>query len=121
MYGLKVLGASFTTDSTFSTAIFVEGYQFASVEMGDFTSGVVTGTANVYVQAAGTSTTGEFKRVKQMGVYSSGSGILDFEIPSSSGLYFTEIPAFGKSWIRLEISNSMTASVNAKVHAWNDN
>jgi hypothetical protein len=122
MYGLSghsVIDASIATGATSSSALFVGGYNHVAIEIPTFSVGVATATANVYVQVAQTST-GTFRRVKDMGVYSASSGIGDWEVPSSIGNYMVVCdPAAKFNYMKVELSNVATAVVSCRVHVHN--
>lgn len=104
-----------------STAIHCGGYQGASVTLETFAVGCITATCNVYLQGSQTYTTTTFRRIKKMGVYSGGSGLLDWEIPSTTGnINVSDIPIQGYKWVRLEYSNTLTAAAAATVHLFNN-
>jgi hypothetical protein len=119
-YGHQVIVCTLTTGATFSTVVTLPmGYNNYAIAAGTFSVGLPTATANVYVQVSNTTTTSTFQRVKLSGVYSGGSGILDFEIPSSIGNYIAIAPCLAQGWkyARLEPSTVPTALQSFQIHA----
>jgi len=108
-----------TTGATFSTYVtLIAGYNNYAISMGTFAVGLPTNTANVYVQVSNTTTTSTFQRVKFMGTYSAGSGIQDWEIPSSIGNYIAVCPALvGWKYMRVETSTVPTSVQSVQVHS----
>ena len=82
--GHKRVPATVSTDGSVTTAINVRQWNHVSIEVPTFSDGCVTATANIKCLVAKNSTD-TFRPVKEMGVYSSASGIEDWEIPSSTG------------------------------------
>ena len=121
MFGHKITPCTFTTGSTFSTVITLPGgYNFWAFGIQTFAVGLGTATANVYIQVSNSAATAGFRRVKLMGQYSAGSGIQDFEVPSSTGNYIVVAPAIlGWNYVRLELSTIATNLINAEIHSMN--
>jgi len=117
-YSFKQLPCTITTGNSLSTAVNVAGYQNAVLEVPTFSVGVTTATANVQVYGSQTPT-GTFRPIRSLGVYSAGSGILEWETPSSNGHFTTEIPMWGQQWVKVFVSNETTATVNTKITGWN--
>lgn len=119
MYGHQVLACTMTTGATVATVITLPGgYNYYAVAVGTFSAGLPTTTANVYVQVSNTTTTSTFQRVKLTGAYSSGSGIQDWEVPSSTGNYIAVCPALvGWKYARVEMSTVPTALMSVQIHS----
>ena len=121
MFGHRITPCSFSTGSTFSTVITLPGgYNFWAFGIQTFAAGVGTATANVYVQVSNSAPTAGFRRVKFMGQYSGGSGLQDFEVPSSLGNYICVAPSIiGWNYVRLELSTVTTNLLSAEIHSMN--
>lgn len=79
----------------------VSGYQFASIQVPAFGTNFATTAVSIKLEGGYTSTTGQLATVKAMGVYSAGSGILDWEVPGGTGDYVTaDVPIWGLNYIR---------------------
>lgn len=105
------------TDAVASAAIPMQGINSAAFEIETFAVGLITATANIYVQVCDTSD-GTFRRLQTMGVYSGASGIADWEVPSSTGARYYQLPpeAVDYNYIKCEVSNTATASIDLRVH-----
>jgi len=116
-YQHGVTVATISTDTLVSTAIAIDGANRVAFEIPTLTGGI-TATANVFCQVA-ESATGTFRRIVDMGVYSASSGLQDWEAPSTTGNRIILCrPAAGASHVKIELSNTATANVLAKVHIW---
>jgi hypothetical protein len=112
----KRIAATLTTATTSSSAIPIRGANRVALELPLYASGIVTATANVYVQVCDTAT-GTFRRAVVNGVYSGGSGLLDFEVPSSTGNRIVDCPWLaGYNYMKIETNNVTTANYAAYVH-----
>lgn len=116
-HGHGVFPATFATDTTLSTAISVFGCNAVALEIQTFAVGVSTTTANVYVQVCDTSD-GTYRRLAIQGVYSAGSGILDWEVPSSTGSRYYQLPneVSNYNYAKVELSKTCTATLSLRVH-----
>ena len=115
-FGHKVIAATVATDGSLSTAIYVAGANRISIELPTFAAGVITATANVFVLVSNTST-GTFRRLCDMGLYSSSSGLQPWEFPSTTGnVNVLCRPAVGYNYMKVQLSNTATANVTVNVH-----
>lgn len=115
-YGHKRMAVTFTTDTTLTSAFKIKGFNHIAIELTTFAVGISTTTANIYAHVCDTAT-GTFRRAVVDGVYSGGSGLLDFELPSSTGSRIVDIPwAAGYNFMKLESSKTATATYGAYVH-----
>lgn len=112
------IGCTFVTDGTSTSAVYIGDAKRVGVEIATFAAGLITATANIFFQGAKTST-GTFRRIQAMGVYSGNSGIYDVEIPSSTGNRIYIIDALiGFDHIKLETSKTATAQLDCAIHVW---
>lgn len=119
VYGHAIKNAFITTDTTVSTAINISGFNKVGIEVPTAEIGLYTATCNIYIQVAQNSDD-TFRRVKEQGVYSAGSGIFDFEVPSNIGNFIMEVPANGWSYMKIESRTSADSTVlKCKVHLSN--
>jgi hypothetical protein len=108
--------ATMATDATLSRAIPIDGVNRIMFEIPTFAIGLITATANIFVQVCDNAT-GTFRRLKDMGVYSASSGLQDWETPSSIGNYTVLCrPAAGVSYLKIESSKTATAAFYPVVH-----
>lgn len=115
-YGHQTIAATIATAATSSDAIDITSWDFVAFEIPTFAVGVITATANVYAQVCDTAS-GTFRRVQDLGVYSGGSGILDWEVPSTTGNRTVICrPASRFNFVKIELSNTATAQVSCVVH-----
>ena len=120
----KVIAATFATDNTFTTAIYIGGANKVAFEVPTFAVGASTDSCNVWALVAN-SETDTFRRVKDMGAYSSNSGLEDWEVPSGIGNYTVIVrPVTGFNYVKFEIGQgttgrTATANLLAKVHVLN--
>jgi hypothetical protein len=106
-------------DSTFTSAVNVQGCNKLALEVQTFSVFLSNATANVYVNVCD-SATGTFRRLSVMGVYSGGSGILNWEVPAGTGdaiVYFPELAGF--NFAKFEFSVTATALATIRVHKIN--
>ncbi len=105
-----------------SEVMEVRGYQFASIQVPAFSTAFGTTAVGVKLEGGFTSTTGQLATVRAMGVYSSGSGILEWEVPESTGNYVTGlVPIDGLTHIRPIANTACTDSIGSfVVRAYND-
>lgn len=99
-----------------SRAIPIDGVNRVAIELPTFAIGLITATANVFVQVCETID-GTFRRLKDMGVYSASSGLQDWEMPSTVG-GFTVLcrPLAGFNYMKIESSQTATAAYAPTVH-----
>lgn len=114
--------ATIVTDSTFSSEVNIAGFNRIAIEVPTFDAGLSTDSANVYVNVAETEG-GTYRRLKDMGAYSSTSGIQDWEVPRTIGNYTVLCrPASGFHWMKLEVAQgatfnaTSTAGLSCKVY-----
>jgi hypothetical protein len=43
-------------------------------------------------------------------------GLIDWTVPSSNGNFFVEVPCAGMNYVKIEMNNTATANLSAKVH-----
>lgn len=119
MYGLdkvKDITLTFAVGSTTcATPVWTGGANRIMLSLPTFTSGIITTTANVYVQGAtgspGSGPTGTFLRGAMQGTYSAGAGFANYEVPSTTGNIQIEIPLeITMPFIKIELSNAATAA-----------
>jgi hypothetical protein len=104
LYGHPVQSATIASGTSISTAIPITGFTVVSLELPLYASGLVSATANVYVQASDTQT-GTYRRVQMSGAYSAGVGIADWEVPSGTGNRLVVCdPATAFNWLKIETS-----------------
>lgn len=116
LYGDKRIECAIAIDAKISSAVPIKGANKIAIELPTFAIGLITATANVYALVCDTAA-GTFRRVVANGVYSGGSGYLDFELPSSAGNRIVDVPwATGFGYLKIETSNTATAAYTAYVH-----
>lgn len=119
MFGFHQHGtidASFASAASKSAAINVTGKNHVAIEMPAFGTLLAESTCNVYVEGGQTST-GTFRRIKDEGIYSSGAGILDWEIPSTTGNWLTICrPAARFNFIKVHLSTAATDAISCTIH-----
>jgi hypothetical protein len=117
--GHKRMTATVATGGSLTTAINIAGFNSISIEAPLFSSGCVTATANIKCLVA-RNATDTFRVLKAQGVYSAGSGILDWEVPSTTGNYNVVNPHLsGFNLMKIQISNTCTANCEFVIHAKN--
>jgi hypothetical protein len=118
MYGFdgqRVITATVDANATLSNAFEVTGWNHVALDIPTFSVYCITATANVYIQAAQTIS-GTYRRVKDQGVYSAGTGILDWEIPSTIGNCVVVCkPAERFNYLKLELTKTATAAMSIGV------
>jgi len=118
-YGQKAIPATIGTDASISTAINVTGFNHVAFEIPTFAVGINTASANVYCQVAANAAD-TFRRVKDVGIYSSNSGIQTWEVPLGVGGYTVVCrPAERFNFVKIELGGTNvtgTAGLAAKVH-----
>lgn len=116
-YGHFVHASEISTETVVCEAFPVMGCNRIAVEIETFATGLITATANIYVQVCDTSD-GTFRRLQIGGVYSSGSGILDWEVPSNTGARYYQLPeeVTGYNYAKIEVGNTCTASFDFRIH-----
>lgn len=121
LYGHATKVATITTDTTISTAINIAGARGIAIEVPTAEVGLYTATCNIYIQVA-QKHTDTFRRLKAMGVYSAGSGIYDYEVPSNAGNFFLNVPVHGWNYLKVESRTSAdSTTLKVKVHMSNLN
>jgi hypothetical protein len=127
MYGQGrhlAVAATISTDNTFSTFVNITGANKIALEIPTFAVGASTDSCNVYAMVCQTET-GTYRVVKDMGVYSSVSGIQDWEVPRSIGNYVVNCPvAVGFNYLKIGIgqagqNKTATANILCKIHVIN--
>lgn len=115
-YGHKFINADIATAGSISTAVYIAGANRVSIEIATLAVGCITSTANVFVFVAN-SATGTFRKLEDMGIYSSASGLQPWEHPSTTGnVNVLCRPVVGYNWMKVQISNTATATVSINVH-----
>lgn len=110
-YVHKRIAAPIATDATISTYVSCGGYKQVAVEIPTAEAGTYTATCNVYCKVAYGSA-GPFRRVKVMDPGSSaGTGIVDWEVPSSAGNFFSVVPCQGYNYMKVELGASADSTV----------
>lgn len=110
------VSATFDVNALVTEAVDIRQAKRVYLEIPTYAIGIITATANIYVQAADTQT-GTFRRVQEMGVYSANSGIYAWEIPSGAGNSYTLCrPVIGLDWLKIESSKTATAAMTCYVH-----
>jgi hypothetical protein len=120
MYGQTghfVRETNIASAATVTSVLTLGAFNALAVEIPTFAAGVSTTTANVYVQVCDTAD-GTFRRIAIQGVYSSGSGILDWEVPSSTGARVWQLPneVANYNYAKIELSKTATAGIAVRVH-----
>jgi len=119
----KVATATIADGEALSEAIQVLEYPRVALEIPTFAAGCSTSTTSVEIEGSSTSTTSAFRSVRYMGVYSAGSGIMTWEVNTSSGNYIAVCePAAYCRYIRIKLSNqtATAAGLACKVHMYRD-
>lgn len=115
-FGAQRVTAMVSAGDTISDAMYIGNANAVSIELQTFDVGIETVTCNVYVQVANTAS-GTFQRVTVPGAYSAGSGIREWELPSSLGNRMVVVPwASNYSYLKLEVSKAVTASMVVWAH-----
>lgn len=118
LYGHAIKTATIGTDGSVTTAIGINGFNKIGIEIPTAAVGIITATCNIKVQVAQQSTD-TFRPLYAQGVYSAGSGILEWEIPSNIGNLITEAPVNGWNFMKIQVSNTATANFQTVVHMSN--
>ena len=111
-----VMPATISTDNTESNAVDIQGANAVAIDLPTFAAGITTATANVYVKVSN-SATGTFRRLVDMGEYSGGAGLQEWEVPSGTGdikVLCRGVQGFG--FMKVETSNTATANFAVQVH-----
>lgn len=123
----KAVTATITTAvsggaNQYSDPICVLEYPKVSLEMPTFAVAATTANCNIQIEGSSTSTTSTFRPIRHQGVYSGGSGILTWEVPSSTGNYIVTCePASYFRYIRIHVPvNTLTAALSPVVHLYRD-
>ena len=116
-YGEQFFTFDFASAASKSTQVAeVRGYQFASIQVPAFATLLNSNVAGVKLEGGYTDSTGQLAPVKAMGVYSGGSGILEWETPDSSGNFATgDVPIWGLTHIRLALTQPATDAIGSFV------
>lgn len=114
---VTVQDVNIATGASAFDPINVEGFDRVSLDIQTFAVYCLTASVALSLQGSTTATTSSFRYVKHMGVYSAGSGILNWEVPVGVGNYVVTCePATNFKWIRpVLLANTATASANVKV------
>jgi hypothetical protein len=106
-------------DTTFTSAVNIQGCNMIGLELQTFSVFLSTTTANVYLVVCRTID-GTFRRLTCQGVYSGSSGIYNWELPSSTGNMIVNVPQLaGYNYAKVEFSNTCTALATISVHKIN--
>lgn len=114
MFGMsthKRIAATMAADATISSAIKVKGFNHVHLEIPTLSVGLASGTADVWVHGCDTET-GTFRRMRIDGT--------QWCVTATTGnlLVFCD-PAALVDYIKIETSNTATASVGLYVHVHN--
>lgn len=120
MYGRngshQVVYTTMSTAVTVSTYVQVLGAESVAVEFDTFSVGFDGANNSIYLQVSNTATTSTFKRLQVMGVYSAGSGILDWNVPDNVGNRVFQMPkevgAYKYARIDTQIATTNAVSVD---------
>ena len=116
--GHKVITASVASGAEVSTIVEYPGYNHVSIGCATFAN-LGTSTANVGVQVSN-SKDGTFRTLKTLGQYSGGAGILDWEVPSTTGGWIATCqPAAHFNALKVTLSTAATGGFDFEVHLHN--
>jgi len=121
-YGDKIFTLDIASAASKTTQVIeVAGYQYASIQVPAFATLLASNVAGVKLEGGYTSTTGQLAPVHAMGVYSGGSGILEWETPDSSGNFATgDVPIWGLTHVRVALTQPATDAIGSiKVRVYN--
>lgn len=109
--------AAVPSGSSYSDPIRVEGFDRVAIACQTFAVYCATASVSLQIQGSDTATTSTFYNVVHNGVYSAGSGLLTWQVPSATGPYVVNCEAAPYyRYIRLNLgANTATASTNVKV------
>ena len=108
-YGEKLFTFDFASaDSKASQVAEVRGYQFASLQAPAFSTNFATTAVGIKLEGGYTGTTGQLAPVRAMGVYSAGSGLLEWSTVSGPGGISVEVPIWGMSFASPVLSTACT-------------
>jgi hypothetical protein len=97
--------------ATLSPAFEVTGWNHVALDIPTFSVYCGVATASVYLQGS-QSINGTYRRIKDIGEYSAGAGILDWEVPESVGNYLVCCrPAERFNYLKVELSATTTAAM----------
>lgn len=117
----SVVTATVTAAATVSDPVDISGWNHVAFEIPTFAAYCVSATANVYLQGASvvsyaSASTGTYRRVVDVGLYSASSGLQDWEVPETIGNRVVMCrPATRLNFIKLELSITTTAAMNINV------
>ena len=107
---------TFASGASISAACPIEGANRVALEFPAFESLLGAASANAYVQVCETST-GTFRRLVDMGVYSASSGLQDWEIPVFNGDRTVLCrPVVGFNFMKIHLGTAATDGYSATVH-----
>lgn len=107
---------TFISGESESSAAFISGANRVAIEFPAFGTLLAAAAANAYVKVA-KDEDDTFRRLRDMGVYSSTSGIQDWEIPSFTGDKMILCrPVVGFDHMKVELSTAATDGYTATVH-----
>jgi hypothetical protein len=110
-----VITATVGANALLSQAFDVRGWNHVAFEVPTFSVYCVSATANVYVQGASTID-GTYRRIMDVGEYSAGAGIADWEVPEGIGNKLVICrPATRFNYLKVEVSKTATASMDIPV------
>jgi len=122
-YGEQLFTFDFASAASKASQVAeVRGYQFASILAPAFGTNFGTTSVGIKLEGGYTSTTGQLAAVRAMGVYSGGSGILEWEVPNSTGDYVTgDVPIWGLTHVRVVANTAATDGASGFIiRAYND-
>lgn len=116
-YGEKFFTFDFASAASKASQVAeVRGYQFASIQVPAFATLLASNVAGVKLEGGYTATTDQLAPIHAMGVYSGGSGILEWETPDSSGNFATgDVPIWGMTHIRPVLTQAATDAIGSFV------
>lgn len=117
----SVIVCNVTAAATVSDPVDISGWNHVAFEIPTFAAYCVSATANVYVQGASvvqfaSASSGTYRRIVDVGVYSASSGLQDWEVPETIGSKVVVCrPASRFNFIKIELSKTTTAAMSINV------
>lgn len=116
MFNHGVQPTTINSGTSFTNVVDIRGCNYVAVELPTISTFLTTATANVFFNVCNTST-GTFRRLQTMGIYSSNSGVQDIEVPSTGGNKMVYVPQLGGfNYAKVEFNNVCTATASINVH-----
>ena len=108
----KVMAATILTGNSMCTVLSIFGFNKYAFEIPTFAIGLNTDNACVRAVVSYDGTT--FRQLRANGRYSAGSGILTWEVPSSTGNYTVVCePIAGFKYMKLELAGTNASATAA--------